>query len=302
MTVRALAYSSVALAALLVLAPAGAASAVPPDYTIITTIPVGASPQGIAVNYATNRIYVNNTSEDTVSVIDGTSNLVIATIAGFSSAVGIAVNSVTNRIYVASLGTSTLQVIDGTTNAIIATASVGPVAYGVAVDEVTNKIFVASGSNGLLYTVDGLSHAVITAPIGAGAYNVIADQSTGTVYVANTTDNTITVVDEGLNAVVATIPSTAPYTMAIDSAAQRLYVSAFYFYSEILVYDTLTNAPLLPSSAALPRVSGSTPRGTCFTRSPTAGPNSRSTTPPPRCSGRRDRPSAQASTRSPSTR
>jgi YVTN family beta-propeller protein len=48
--------------------------------TVIATIDVGVNPIGVAVNPTTNRIYVANDGDNTVSVIDGTTNTVIDTI------------------------------------------------------------------------------------------------------------------------------------------------------------------------------------------------------------------------------
>jgi YVTN family beta-propeller protein len=82
--------------------------------TVIATIDVGVNPIGVAVNPATNRIYVTNNADDTVSVIDGTTNTVIATVDVGDYPDGIAVNPTTNRIYVANAGDNTVSVIDGT--------------------------------------------------------------------------------------------------------------------------------------------------------------------------------------------
>ena len=67
----------------LLIAALSAAFSVPkpvPAQTVITTIPVGDFPTGVAANPSTNRIYAANESDDTVSVIDGVTNSVVATI------------------------------------------------------------------------------------------------------------------------------------------------------------------------------------------------------------------------------
>src|SRR6266511_4847222 len=68
---------------------------------VIATIPVGQGPTGIAANRVTNRIYVANFRESSVSVIDGSSNTVIATIPVGGGPAAVGVNAKTNRIYVA---------------------------------------------------------------------------------------------------------------------------------------------------------------------------------------------------------
>ena len=56
---------------------------------------MGNIPNGVAVNPTTNRIYVTNTADDTVSVIDGTTNTVIVTVNVGDNPVAVVVNPVT---------------------------------------------------------------------------------------------------------------------------------------------------------------------------------------------------------------
>src|SRR5205814_2130305 len=94
------------------------------DPSVIATIGVGSSPAAVGVNPNTNRIYVANTNNNNVSVIDGSTNSVIATVAVGSVPIGVGVNPNTNRIYVANINNNTVSVIDGGTNSVIATVAV----------------------------------------------------------------------------------------------------------------------------------------------------------------------------------
>jgi YVTN family beta-propeller protein len=47
---------------------------------VTATIPVGGAPVGVATNPRTNKIYVSNNADSTVSVISGRTNAVVATI------------------------------------------------------------------------------------------------------------------------------------------------------------------------------------------------------------------------------
>src|SRR5207247_1285042 len=89
-------------------------------YQVTATIPVGSGPNGVAVNPLTNRIYIANNGDSTVSVIDGSANAVIATIPVGSNPVGVGVNPLTDRVYVADngvgIGPGTVPVIESTTN------------------------------------------------------------------------------------------------------------------------------------------------------------------------------------------
>jgi YVTN family beta-propeller protein len=80
-------------------------------------IPVGKTPVGIAVDPNTNRIYVSNSNNNTVSVIDGATNRVIGDpIPVGEGPRGIAVDPNTHLVYVTNPGSNTVSVIDGATN------------------------------------------------------------------------------------------------------------------------------------------------------------------------------------------
>ena len=73
----------------------------------------------------TNKIYVANFTDGTVSVIDGQTDLVIKTITVGTDPMGVAVNSNNNRIYVANKSSNNVSVIDGSTDTVITTVTVG---------------------------------------------------------------------------------------------------------------------------------------------------------------------------------
>src|SRR5580704_8735427 len=79
------------------------------------TIPVGSSPRAVAVNPATNKVYVANYDSGTLTVIDGATNVPVAVTVG-GKPIAVAVNPVSNKVYVANYDSGTLTVIDGATN------------------------------------------------------------------------------------------------------------------------------------------------------------------------------------------
>jgi YVTN family beta-propeller protein len=105
-------------------------------------IPVGSVPNGMGINPKTNRVYVANWQDGTVSVINGAKRKVIATIPVGSGAqepqhcyealvitgctrwgsmpIGfIGVDAERNRMYVANANDGTISVINGKTNTIL---------------------------------------------------------------------------------------------------------------------------------------------------------------------------------------
>lgn len=68
---------------------------------LTTTVSAGTQPQAVVVNPVTNQVYVTNLMSNTVTVIDGPTNLVAATIGVDSGPGAVAVNPLTNQVYVA---------------------------------------------------------------------------------------------------------------------------------------------------------------------------------------------------------
>jgi YVTN family beta-propeller protein len=136
----------------LVLLGEGGASA----QAVSATLPTGAGARGVAVNPATNKIYVVNESSNDVTIIDG------ATHATARLPVGprpqyIAVNPNTNRVYVSNGGNATQTVIDGATLATttLPTSGNGPFVVNAA----TNKIYMLRlGPTDEVTIIDGLTH------------------------------------------------------------------------------------------------------------------------------------------------
>jgi len=88
---------------------------------VVDTIPIGNSnsdtTDNIAVNPTTNKIYVVNNSNNTVTVIDGSTDTVSGTIS-VQAPNTIAANPDTNMIYVSNSGVNTISVIDGNSDTI----------------------------------------------------------------------------------------------------------------------------------------------------------------------------------------
>ena len=102
----------------------------------MSSVTVGANPWAIGINPNTNMVYVTNNGNDTVSVVDGSTNTVFSNVTVGAYPSGLAVNPETNTIYVARFPSSAVSVINGSTNAVTATVSVGKFPSGVAVNQI----------------------------------------------------------------------------------------------------------------------------------------------------------------------
>jgi YVTN family beta-propeller protein len=104
---------------------------------VIGTIKVGNGPRGVAVNSDGSRVYVAN-EDKTVSVINATTNTVIAVVNMISVPFGIAVTPDGKNVYVANMGEfqenisnfdNSVSVIDTATNTVKTTVEVGEMPY-----------------------------------------------------------------------------------------------------------------------------------------------------------------------------
>ena len=125
-----------------------------PSLCAQSLVRTGSQPFAVAVNPATNKIYVVNNGPNTVTVIDGATNTTQTVNVG-RTPVAIAVNTVTNKAYVACPGDGTVWVIteDEEGNSFgrrIPGISLNPQA--IIVNPVTNKIYVAASNGGILST------------------------------------------------------------------------------------------------------------------------------------------------------
>src|SRR5579862_489661 len=188
-------FKSYVIAALAVSACAAAHA-----QSVKSVISLPSVPEGLAVNYATNRIYVALPS------FGGT--------------------------------TDSLAVVDGKTDAVIKTIQIPPVAYQVAVDMVRDKVYVGGcyqdedGNNHCkIVVVDGRFNKVVdtiavTTTEGNGIQGLAVNPLTGVLYVSNASDNVIDVITCEKKAHTSiSLSGESPVGIAIDPFTNKLYVA-----------------------------------------------------------------------------
>jgi YVTN family beta-propeller protein len=151
--------------------------------TIVTTVGVGGGgsddgPQGVGVDTVTNKIFVANSLDNAIYVVNGDTNTVVATITDgrINRPEGVAVNPVSRKVYVANWGNQSLLVINADTNAITKEiGGMGPGPTNLAIDTSTNMVYVTNFNGNSISIVDGatdsLNNTVSLAwDYGAGQY------------------------------------------------------------------------------------------------------------------------------------
>jgi YVTN family beta-propeller protein len=119
-------------------------------FKVTATIHVAPEPFGVAVNLATNTIYVTN---GTVQVIDGHTNKITATVGVGKVPAGVAVDQNIGKIFVASANSDSASVIDEGTNRVTATFGVGREPLVVAANPRTHAVYTANFSSGTVSVI-----------------------------------------------------------------------------------------------------------------------------------------------------
>ncbi len=220
--------------------------------TATGTIPTGTSPIAVAVNPITNTVYVANSADGSVTVINGEINTT-ATVTVGTTPNAVAVNPVTNQIYVMNGGSGSVTVIDGATN-LTATVTVGTLPFAVAVNPVTNKIYVANSGSNDVTVIDGATNSTATVGVGSQPDAVAVNPVTNQIYVANFgggAGTTVTVIDGATNATSPVTVGTGPTALAVNPVTNKIYV-ANRNSTNVTVIDGATNSTATVSAGSGP--------------------------------------------------
>lgn len=217
------------------------------------TYNVGTNPSGIALNVNTNMIYVADTNNNTLSVIDGNSKQVVNRIAVWNGPLSVGVNTVTNTVYAAT--TSQMTVIEGSTDKVVGKIPAGHTSSNFPVDSKTNRIYTLgsitydvqnatnSENNGgnqtlvsgmAIYIIDGITNKLEgTIPVEKGAWGLALNDETNRLYVCNRLSSaqsiqngTLSVIDTVSHNLLATMQVGAePFAAVVNTKSDTIYVS-----------------------------------------------------------------------------
>jgi YVTN family beta-propeller protein len=225
---------------------------------------VGNGPVGIAVDQATDTIYVVNSNSNTVSVINGATcnaqhasgcSHISPTVTVGSNPVDVQVNQATGTVYVANWGNgagTTVSVINGRTcngqitsgcDQVPAQVTIGIGPAGVFVDQATDTVYAAtvapSGAEAVSVIDGATCNATMTSgcgkkppsvTLGKGSVNynvaIAIDQADGTLYVANWASNTLSMIDTAsCNATVTAGCAQTPHVVRVGRGPDGIAVN-----------------------------------------------------------------------------
>ena len=127
-------------------------------------VKVGSEPEAIAVNERTEAVYVVNSGDRSVSVIDGKSDTVVATIATAARPYAIAIDESANKVYVSNTFSNMLTVIDGVTN-LASNLKTGS-ADAIEVDAKRKRVYLLGYESNSLTVLNSETSAITKMPTG----------------------------------------------------------------------------------------------------------------------------------------
>lgn len=239
----------------------------PPTFAVTATIPVGGSPNAVAVDPALHRAFVTNFDDDTVSVIDTTTDTLATTAPVGMRPTGIAIDDVPPRVVktqaapalvtpvttsrptvFVSNSSGSISVFDAQTSAVlpgITLSGLGP--QGIVADPSLHRLFVIASDvstlEGHVAVVDDTTDTVLTTLTVDTRHSAEAiDTGTHDVYALTDGDSRLSVVNGSTFATSRLDAQYAGGAVAADAGLHRLYVASQFAGGTVTVIDTTTNA------------------------------------------------------------
>ncbi len=195
---------------------------------MLDSIPTGENPDAIFYDDYSKKIITCNGRSKNLSVIDPTTNKVVATI-DVKGKPETAVSDGAGKIFINNEDKSEIEVVDINAGKLIYSWPIAPgeSPSGLSIDRATKRLF-AGCDNKLLMVIDATNGKVVAqVPIGDGCDGTAFDPSTKTVYSSNG-EGTLTVIREVSKdkyEVVANVPTKrGARTLAVDTKTNTVYL------------------------------------------------------------------------------
>jgi DNA-binding beta-propeller fold protein YncE len=208
---------------------------------VVRTVALGSVPTLIAVDAPMHRVFIGNSADSTVSVLDSDDGSVLGTLAlGSPPADTLAGLAVDTRSGHAFAATSTdpgaegrVVMLDARSGAVLHRVPVGHNPEGIAVDERTGRAFVYNCTDGTVSVVDTRTGALLVTrqvgPPGSGTFQVgtpvVVDERLGRVFVMHMDELFMLDARTGARRAALRLPDSG-LNLALDRRTRRLFVMA----------------------------------------------------------------------------
>lgn len=234
---------------------------------VIATIKGGSHPYTIAANQKTNKVYVTYTYDHIVTVIDGTTDTASTLETGSADGIAVdeatntlflstyedpyirivdaatgAVHKVkvgghiwgwvfdtaSSRLYLAHTGTADVLSLDEKTQA-TNTIPVGQIPCALALNPATHLLYAVNYGDRTLSVINTASAKVVAVlAVGDHPQAVAVDAERNRIYVANVHGDSVTVIDGAKNAILGTYQAGEhPYALAVDEGIGQVYAAIY---------------------------------------------------------------------------
>lgn len=218
--------------------------------TISTTIPVGGTPQGVAITPDGSLVFVANSTDNTVSVIDTSTDTTTAASPIATSPSGtfphfLITSSDGSSIYVTC--TSTDNVVELTSTTLVgALATVGDAPIGIDILSDDSRLYVANFGDGTVSSVDLAPVSVSSISVGgvaSDANHVAISTDDAIAYVTLTTSDAIARIQTSDNSVLSSVSldaNAAPEGIEALPSGGFIYIASKGL-DKVDILDTSTN-------------------------------------------------------------
>ncbi|WP_295718013.1 beta-propeller fold lactonase family protein [Mucilaginibacter sp.] len=210
-------------------------------YKIVSTIPVGKQPIGVAISKDGQTVYVTNLGSNNISVISASSNTVTSTINVGQGPYQAILSPDDSKLYVSNPGGNTISEINIATGTVINTFLVGANPNGIRLSADGTYLYAASALTSNVYVINTATNALIaTIPVGVIPMDLVISPDGSRVYVISAGSTDISVINTVNNTLIKTIHvGTNLQAICISPDGSKIYISDIG-NNEILVYDTAT--------------------------------------------------------------
>ncbi|HYZ58865.1 MAG TPA: beta-propeller fold lactonase family protein [Nitrososphaeraceae archaeon] len=223
----------------------------PQPLPTIETITGFSAPYGITLNPDNDLMYVSNYGQfnttGTVSVINGTTNTIVANVPVGKNPQAIVYNPANGLVYAANTLSNTLSIINGTSNSLVGSIIVdafpGKNPTGITINPINNIIYVTNMGSNTVSVINGTTNVVVKnitlatvkqeAGAGAGGTSFFSpagiayNSDNGNLYVTNRGSDSISVINGTTNTLVdeISVNSIAPSSITYNAANNYIYVT-----------------------------------------------------------------------------
>ena len=212
---------------------------------VVTTIPVGSNPVGMAYDSAHGEVYVANQGAGTIDVISTATDAILTSVSDPGSPLGVAYDSGKGEVFVSNYGSGTVSIVNDTLNTISQTISVGGHPASLVYDRSKGEIFEENYDQSTAIINDTNNSVVHSFSFGQcggapSSGDVQYDSYAGEVFVYDCADN-LNVINDTNDSVVTQVyvSSGGAVGTVFDSERNEVYLS---FNNVVAVVSASSNS------------------------------------------------------------